>query len=217
MKPSSARKKISHTKARNAALLNQLATPGLGSLIAGRWLAGTGQLLVFLAGFVVYCAWALKNLSQYYSLMFSDTPPASVGWNRMASAGVLLCVASWLWSLVTSISLVREASKSDVDSLKLFSAGLIKMDETQIGPALAALPQWNRDGQVISRTYEFKDFSAAMKFVNAVAEMAESAQHHPDMDIRWNKVTLALTTHDAGGLTARDFALARECDAFSIR
>jgi len=51
-----------------------------------------------------------------------------------------------------------------------------------------------------------------MKFVNSVAALAEQTQHHPDLDVRWNKVTLAFTTHDAGGLTNKDFALARECD-----
>jgi 4a-hydroxytetrahydrobiopterin dehydratase len=52
-----------------------------------------------------------------------------------------------------------------------------------------------------------------MKFVNSVAELAEQVQHHPDIDVRWNRVTLALTTHDAGGLTEKDLALARDCDA----
>jgi 4a-hydroxytetrahydrobiopterin dehydratase len=216
MKPSLEPKKISHAKARNAALMNQFATPGLGSLLAGRWLAGGGQLLVFLAGFVIYCAWAIKNLSQYYSLMYSDMPVQNIGWNRTAWIGVALCVAAWLWSLVTSISLMREASQSDVDGLKLFAAGGVKLDEARIGPALAALPQWKRDGEIISRTFEFEDFPAAMKFVNAVAELAEQAQHHPDIDVRWNKVTLALTTHDAGGLTEKDFALAKQCDALAV-
>jgi 4a-hydroxytetrahydrobiopterin dehydratase len=81
--------------------------------------------------------------------------------------------------------------------------------------ALAALPQWQRDGDIIARTFMFKDFPAAMKFVTTVADLAEQAQHHPDIDIRWNKVTLAFTTHDAGGLTQRDFALARQCDALA--
>ena len=53
---------------------------------------------------------------------------------------------------------------------------------------------------------------AAMKFVNAVADIAEKSQHHPDIDIRWNKVTLALSTHDAGGLTKKDFDLATQFD-----
>ena len=67
------------------------------------------------------------------------------------------------------------------------------------------------------RAIIWEDFPEAMKFVNAVAEIAEQAQHHPDIDIRWNKVTLALTTHDAGGLTEKDFALARACDELSLR
>ena len=217
MKPFSAPRRISRAKARNAALLNQLATPGLGSLIAGRWIAGSGQLLVFLAGFVLYCAWTFKYLAAYYSLMYSDAPDQTAGLKWMLWTGVALCVAGWLWSLVTSISLVREASKISLDSLKSFGAGLAKMDEAGIVPALSALPQWRRAGEMISRTFEFKDFPAAMDFVNAVATLAEQAQHHPDIDVRWNKVTLALTTHDAGGLTRKDFALARQCDALSLR
>lgn len=213
MKPSSAAKRISHAKARNAALLNQLATPGLGSLIAGRWLAGIGQLLGFLAGFLFYCIWVFNRLGQYYSLMYSDAPPQNTMSSRIAWAGIILCVGTWFWSLATSISLMREASQATVDSLKLFGASLVKMDDAQIASALASLPDWQRRGQIIARTFEFADFPAAMKFVNAVAGLAEQAQHHPDIDIRWNRVTLALTTHDAGGLTEKDFALARECDA----
>jgi 4a-hydroxytetrahydrobiopterin dehydratase len=83
---------------------------------------------------------------------------------------------------------------------------------TEIRAALAAVPEWRKRGATIARTYEFTDFVAAMKFVNAVARRAEKANHHPDIDIRWNRVTLALTTHDAGGLTAKDFALAQACD-----
>lgn len=213
MKPSLAPGKISHVKARNAALLNQLATPGLGSLLAGRWLAGCGQLLVFLAGFVIFCAWSFHNLTQYYNQMFSAAPPQDIGWNRTASLGVALCLAGWFWSLATSLSLLREAERARVEPLKLFAAGEVKLDQANILAALAALPDWNRGGEVISRTFAFKDFPDAMKFVNAVAELAEQAQHHPDIDIRWNQVTLALTTHDAGGLTEKDFALARHCDA----
>ncbi|HEV2693380.1 MAG TPA: 4a-hydroxytetrahydrobiopterin dehydratase [Verrucomicrobiae bacterium] len=85
-----------------------------------------------------------------------------------------------------------------------------------IRSALVTLPEWRRNGAIIARTFEFADFVAAMKFVNAVAAAAEAAQHHPDVDIRWNKVTLALTTHDAGGLTEKDFALALQCDALAL-
>jgi 4a-hydroxytetrahydrobiopterin dehydratase len=70
---------------------------------------------------------------------------------------------------------------------------------------------------VIARTFGFKDFPAAMEFTNAVATLAEQAQHHPEIDVRWNQVTLAFTTHDAGGLTEKDFELARQCDALSLR
>jgi 4a-hydroxytetrahydrobiopterin dehydratase len=92
-----------------------------------------------------------------------------------------------------------------------------KLDTSEIQSALAALPDWKLNGAEISRTFQFKDFSGAMKFVNAVAEIAEAAQHHPDIDIRWNKVRLALTTHDAGGLTKMDFALAKKLDDASLR
>jgi 4a-hydroxytetrahydrobiopterin dehydratase len=90
-----------------------------------------------------------------------------------------------------------------------------KLTSAQIKAALPAVPAWQRRGAVIRRTYEFKDFVVAMKFVNAVARAAEKAWHHPDIDIRWNKVTLALTTHDAGGLTEKDFALARKFDSLA--
>ena len=81
----------------------------------------------------------------------------------------------------------------------------------EIRAAMPGVPGWRRRGRVIRRTFRFDDFVRAMEFVNAVARLAEQAQHHPDIDIRWNAVTLALTTHDAGGLTARDFDLARQC------
>jgi 4a-hydroxytetrahydrobiopterin dehydratase len=91
-----------------------------------------------------------------------------------------------------------------------------KLADVQIKSALASIPNWQRNGDVILRTFQFKDFPAAIKFTNAVAELAEEAWHHPDIDIRWNKVTLSLTTHDAGGLTEKDFALAKKFDALSL-
>jgi 4a-hydroxytetrahydrobiopterin dehydratase len=87
-----------------------------------------------------------------------------------------------------------------------------KLNASEIKSALAAVPEWNRKSATIARTFQFKDFPAAVRFVNAVAEIAEQAWHHPDIDIRWNKVTLTLTTHDAGGLTEKDFALAQRFD-----
>ena len=83
-----------------------------------------------------------------------------------------------------------------------------KLSPPQIKTALRAAAKWRKQGSAIRRTFQFKDFPAAIKFVNAVARAAEKAWHHPDIDIRWNKVTLALTTHDQGGLTEKDFELA---------
>lgn len=215
MKPSSAIRRLSRAKARNAALLNQLATPGLGSLLARRWIAGTGQLLLSVAGFVLVVVWFVREMMRYYGQMFSDSatiPPATF---TCLWFGAVLFALAWGWSLVTSFSLLREASRVSLESLESFAAGQIKMDETRIISALSSLRDWQRAGQIISRTYQFKDFPAALQFVNTVGDLAEQAQHHPDIDIRWNKVTLALTTHDAGGLTEKDFALARQCDALA--
>jgi len=92
-----------------------------------------------------------------------------------------------------------------------------KLNAAQIKSALGKIPYWKRKAAIISRTFQFKDFPAAIKFVDAVAGLAEQAWHHPDIDIRWNKVTLTLTTHDAGGLTQKDFDLARQFDQLSLR
>ena len=79
------------------------------------------------------------------------------------------------------------------------------------GDPLTSLTR-TRKGAAITRVFQFRDFSTAMEFVNAVARLAEQANHHPDIDIRWNKVTLSLTTHDEGGLTEKDFDLAMKAD-----
>jgi 4a-hydroxytetrahydrobiopterin dehydratase len=212
MKPSSAPKKISRAQARNAVLLNQFATPGLGSLLAGRKLAGSGQVVLSIIGFALVTLWFVQMMMRYYGQMFGDTTvhnPVALG-NLLIGGG--LFALAWVWSLQTGFSLLREASKVSLDSLETFAAGQVKMEPAKIILALSTLPKWARHGEIISRTFAFKDFPAAMKFVNAVAELAEQAQHHPDVDIRWNKVTLALTTHDAGGLTEKDFELARQID-----
>jgi 4a-hydroxytetrahydrobiopterin dehydratase len=70
------------------------------------------------------------------------------------------------------------------------------------------LRNWTLRGSVIARSFHFSDFDHAMRFANKVARLAESANHHPDIRINYNKVRLALTTHDEGGLTERDFKLA---------
>lgn len=92
-----------------------------------------------------------------------------------------------------------------------------QLTPAEIKTRLAAVPHWTRVRRALRRTFEFPDFVAAMKFVNAVARAAEKAGHHPDIEIRWNRVTLSLTTHDAGGLTDRDFELARRCDRLATR
>lgn len=73
---------------------------------------------------------------------------------------------------------------------------------------LGALPEWRIEEGELTRTLTFKDFSAALAFVNRVGEQAEKAGHHPDIDVRYNRVRLGLVTHDSGGLTAKDFELA---------
>ena len=75
---------------------------------------------------------------------------------------------------------------------------------------LGNLPGWQIEAGELVRTFQFKDFRAALHFVNQVGEAAEAAGHHPDIDIRYNRVRLALVTHDAGGLTAKDFDLASQ-------
>jgi 4a-hydroxytetrahydrobiopterin dehydratase len=87
-----------------------------------------------------------------------------------------------------------------------------KLKVAQIKSALSKIPGWNRKCAVISRVFQFEDFPAAIKFVNKVAVLSERAWHHPDIDIRWNEVTLTLTTHDQCGLTGKDFALAKKID-----
>jgi len=89
---------------------------------------------------------------------------------------------------------------------------MAKYSAAQTKAALRFLPEWTKKGSIITRTFQFRDFSTAIEFVNALARLAERANHHPDIDIRWNKVTLTLTTHDEGGLTERDFELAGQID-----
>jgi len=90
-----------------------------------------------------------------------------------------------------------------------------KLTPAGLRTAMPSIPDWIRRGQVISKSWTFDDFPAALAFVNKVGRLAESRQHHPDIEIRWNRVTLSLTTHDAGGLTILDLQMAAALDALS--
>jgi 4a-hydroxytetrahydrobiopterin dehydratase len=89
----------------------------------------------------------------------------------------------------------------------------VALTDTEIQTRLAARPEWRRTGEAISRTFVFPGFPEAVTFVTRLVEPAESMQHHPDVDVRYNRVTITLSTHDAGGLTASDFSLAARIDA----
>lgn len=82
------------------------------------------------------------------------------------------------------------------------------LTDSEVQQALASLSGWQRNGKAIQRIFEFPDFKAAMEFVNKIADAAEQANHHPDIDIRYNKVTMALISHDSGGVTQRDVRMA---------
>lgn len=105
--------------------------------------------------------------------------------------------------------------------MAMFTRGLVERQEVPVAEPLSdiaiqrelgRLPGWSRRGDVLTRTYQFRNFLEAMDFVHRVADEAESADHHPDIDIRYSKVTLALSTHSAGGITEKDTALARAID-----
>ena len=83
------------------------------------------------------------------------------------------------------------------------------LPDDAIASELAALPGWVREGDEIVRTFDRGNFNGSIAFVNAIAAAANAADHHPDIAIAWNEVTVRLSSHDAHGLTERDFALAR--------
>jgi 4a-hydroxytetrahydrobiopterin dehydratase len=87
-----------------------------------------------------------------------------------------------------------------------------KLSEPEIGKALERLEGWERDDQTIRKLYTFKAFADGIRFVDRVAVAADAVDHHPDIDIRYTTVVMALSTHSAGGLTAKDFQLAEAID-----
>lgn len=90
-----------------------------------------------------------------------------------------------------------------------------RLSETQIAVGLERLTEWAQVGDAIQRTYSFKNFVESMAFVDKAAAAAEAVQHHPDILIRYNRVTMTLSTHDAGGISQKDFDLAGAMDAMA--
>jgi 4a-hydroxytetrahydrobiopterin dehydratase len=86
------------------------------------------------------------------------------------------------------------------------------LSDHEIKSKLVLVPDWQVESGELVRTFLFKDFVGSLRFVNGIGELAEQAGHHPDIDIRYNKVRLALVTHDAGGITEKDFDLAAKAD-----
>lgn len=87
------------------------------------------------------------------------------------------------------------------------------LSDIEIQRRLGSLPGWSRKADVITKTFQLRDFTGAMELVTNIARVAERANHHPDIDIRFSKVVIALTTHDAGGITKKDLDLATEIEA----
>lgn len=91
------------------------------------------------------------------------------------------------------------------------------LSDTELTETLTTLPEWTRSGDAITRTIEAPSFPAGIELVRRVAAAAEAANHHPDIDIRWRKVTFTLSTHSAGGLTAQDVAMAHEINQLAAQ
>jgi 4a-hydroxytetrahydrobiopterin dehydratase len=101
--------------------------------------------------------------------------------------------------MASSFCLLPQSLKADTMSLT----------PTEIKEKIAAIPEWKQKDQTLTRTFEFKNFVEAIAFVDQLVEPAEAAKHHPDIAISYNKVTLSLTSHEAGGITQADFDLAQ--------
>jgi 4a-hydroxytetrahydrobiopterin dehydratase len=86
---------------------------------------------------------------------------------------------------------------------------MARLNDEEIDDRLNGLDGWERDGEAIRRTFELDDFKGSVDFVNRLTPEAEAMNHHPDLEISWNKVTVTLSTHSEGGLTENDFELAR--------
>ena len=87
------------------------------------------------------------------------------------------------------------------------------LSDIEIQRALGQLPGWSRRTNVIAKTFTLPTFTAGIAFIRRITDAAEAAQHHPDIDIRYTKITIALSTHDSGGLTQKDIDLAKAIDS----
>ncbi|GAC1414431.1 MAG: 4a-hydroxytetrahydrobiopterin dehydratase [Gemmatimonadaceae bacterium] len=87
-----------------------------------------------------------------------------------------------------------------------------RLSDIAIQRELGNLPGWSRRGEVITKTFQFRNFLTGIEFVSAIAKAAETADHHPDIDIRYTKVICTLSTHSAGGVTQKDLDMARKID-----
>ena len=103
----------------------------------------------------------------------------------------------------TSADLLRENCR----------AGAPRLGDAAVDDALAALPGWSRDGGVLRKSYSFPDYYRTIAFVNAVAWIANQQDHHPDLDVHYNRCAVAFSTHDAGGITRNDLICAARVDA----
>lgn len=92
---------------------------------------------------------------------------------------------------------------------------MAKLSDEEIRAAMAGLPGWTRDGETLTKTYAFATFPLGIGFVDRVALVAEELGHHPDITINYNRVTMTLSTHSEGGLTAKDVALAHRIEALA--
>lgn len=93
------------------------------------------------------------------------------------------------------------------------NGGMAKLSDDEVRDGLTGLPGWRREGDEIVRDYELESFPAVIAFVGRIATLAEAADHHPDLDIRYNRLRVALTSHDSGGLTKRDLELATSIES----
>ena len=89
---------------------------------------------------------------------------------------------------------------------------MAKLSDAEVEQALAGLDGWRREGETITRDFQFRDFVEALGFIAQVGLLAERANHHPNLSNVYNRVTIALSTHDEGGITERDVSLAKEID-----